>query len=105
MKLYEAMLAVECHALCKYKESLYYAYGLAFIHRLLDKPSITIELHDRRAPSVLSAKPSEVSVVDWRGLTEETVKKKLEIYRKIVQMMEGAENREGKSWNRGISET
>lgn len=90
MKLHEAILAVECHALCKYKECLYYAYGFSFIHRLFGTPTVTVELHDRRAPSVLSAKPEEVSVVDWRGLTEETVKQKLESYRKMVQMMEGA---------------
>lgn len=88
MKLHEAMAAVEVHALCKYKEMLYYAYGLTYTNRLLDKPRLSMQLHDRRASSVMTVDPKDVSVVDWRDSEEKNVKGLLARYERAFAALE-----------------
>ncbi len=88
MKLHEALAAVEVHALCKYKEMLYYAYGITYTNRLFDKPRLSMELHDRRATSVMTVDPKDVTVVDWRDSEEKNVKGMLARYERIFAPME-----------------
>lgn len=91
MKLHEALTAVEYHALCKYQDSLYYAYGITYVNRLMDKPRVSIQLHDRRAPSVMTVNPRDVSVVSWREANAEDVQKALKRYEALFAgMSEGA---------------
>ena len=86
MQLHEAILAVECHAVCEYRGAYYFAYGLSYTNRLFDEARLSIVLHDKRAPSTLSASPADVSVKSWRDLTEEKVKQTLERYKKILNL-------------------
>lgn len=88
MKLHEAMAAVEVHALCKYQDMLYYAYGITYTNRLMDKPRLSMQLHDRRAPSVMSVNPKDVTVVDWRDSEEKNVKAMLARYERAFAAME-----------------
>ena len=84
MKLYEAVLAVECHALCRYNESVYYAYGINYTHRLFGKPTVSIELHDCKAVSVIYAPLAAVEVARWR-LPDEDLKAALARYQAIFK--------------------
>jgi hypothetical protein len=92
MKLHEALLAVETHALCKYQNSLYYAYGVSYVRRLFGQSVISMELHDRHVPSVIYVKPSDVSIVRWNA-PDDTVKAALARYEAIFQpITEGMKN-------------